>query len=236
MRAFVLFLKKISSSLGFPDEFGRTFLFELQLFVVRLTWRFSAKNRRTLRRIRQGQDIRLNFGCGSVPLEGWINIDGTRNPKAELVIGLRGPLPLPSHSARFIFSEHLIEHFRHDEALVFLQECHRILEDGGVLRIVAPDLHGMARAYVEKDAAWFEKAFPYLDDPVDALNLIFHQGGAHHYIYDSEALQKILRKAGFEQVMPSTFGESAWPELNVDLDADLRTIKSVYVEAVKGAA
>ena len=232
-RALILLLKKVSTGLGFPAPFGRTLLFELQLLLVRLLWRLLPKNRASLRRIREASDVRLNFGCGDAPIEGWINVDGIFNPRAELVIGLRGRLPIESESVRFIFSEHLIEHFRYPEAVTFLSECRRILEPGGAIRIVAPDLYGMARAYVENDRSWFEKAFPYLSDPVEAINLIFYQGGAHHYIYDSEALQTVLREAGFELVTPSSFGRSAWPELNVDLDDDLRTIKSVYVEACK---
>lgn len=233
IRNLVLLLKKTSTGLGFPADFGRTAMFELQLFLVRLLWRFLPKNRAALGRIRGASEVRLNFGCGGRPIEGWINIDGAFNRNADLVISLRGRLPFDSGNVRFIFTEHLIEHFRREEALGFLRECHRILEPEGAIRIVAPDLESMARAYVEDDREWFGKAFPYLSDPVAAFNLIFHQGGAHHYIYDSRALQEALRQAGFGNVTPSSFGASAWPELNVDLDDGLRTIKSVYVEARK---
>ncbi len=232
-RALVLLLKRITVGLGFPPQFGRTALVELELFLVRLSWRFLPRNRATLKRIRQQEDVRLNFGCGDSPFAEWINVDGLFNRHADLVIDLRRPLPMGPGSTRFIFSEHMIEHLRYSEALAFLEECHRILEVGGAIRIVAPDLHGMTRAYIDRDEEWFQQAFPYLEDPVDALNLIFHQGGAHHYIYDSDALVKLLKKAGFEKAQPSAFGASAWQELRVDLDSPLRTIKSVYVEASK---
>ncbi len=232
-RGLALLLKKFTIGLGFPAQFGHAVQFELRLLSVRLFWRFRPRNRATLRRLRGASEVRLNFGCGDAPIDDWVNVDGIWNRRAELVIGLRDRLPIASESVRFVFSEHLIEHFRYDEAVHFLSECWRILEPGGAIRVVAPDLHGMARAYVEQDKAWFDKAFPYLSDPVKVLNLVFHQGGAHHYIYDSEALQAVLREAGFERLTPSSFGRSAWPELNVDLDDDLRTIKSVYVEACK---
>ncbi len=232
-RALWLLLKKLTTGLGFPAQFGRTVQFELRLLLVRLFWRFRSRNRATLKRIREGSGVRLNFGCGEVLIDGWINVDGIWNPHAELVVGLRGRLPIDSGSVRFIFTEHLIEHFRHGEAVRFLGECRRILEPGGAIRVVAPDLHGMTRAYVEQDREWFAQAFPYLSDPVEILNLIFHQGGAHHYIYDSEALQAVLREAGFERVTPSSFRASAWPELNVDLDDQLRIVKTVYVEGCK---
>ena len=126
----------------------------------------------------------------------------------------------------------MIEHLRPDEALTFLQECHRVMAPGAGIRLIAPDLEGMTRAYVEGDEGWFERAFPYLDDPVDAINLIFHQGGAHHYIYDARSLVDLLRRVGFEDAWPSRFGESSVDDTLVqDIDDPLRTLKSVYVEA-----
>ncbi len=228
-----LLLKKLTTGLGFPAQFGHAVQLELRLLSVRLFWRLRPRSRAALRWIREASDVRLNLGCGDAPIDGWINVDGIWNPRAELVVGLRGRLPIASGSVRFIFTEHLIEHFRYPEAVHFLGECRRILEPGGAIRVVAPDLQAMARAYAEQDREWFGKAFPYLSDPVAVLNLVFHQGGAHHYIYDSEALQAVLREAGFERVAPSSFRRSAWPELNVDLDDEMRIVKSVYVEACR---
>jgi len=232
-RTVILAIKKVVIFLGFPEDLCRIILFELRLFIVRSLWAFIPKNCSTLKRINEMTDVKINFGCGNMPFEGWINVDGIFNPKANLVIDLRRLLPFQTGNVLYIFSEHCIEHFRYDEAMSFLSECFRVLKKGGRIRLIAPDLESMARAYVKRDERWFEKAFPYLDDPVDALNLIFHQGGAHYYIYDSKALQKILKKAGFKYVISSSFRGSACPELNMDCDDPLRTIKSVYVEAFK---
>ena len=235
MRFPILLAKRLWKALGFPNELGQTILFELQVFLVRLTWRWLPRNRATLKRFRQSDSHRLNFGCGDRPLEGFVNVDGLFNPVADLVIDLRRPLPLPDASVAGIYSEHMIEHLRADEALAFLRECHRVLAPGAGIRLIAPDLEGMARAYVEDDGEWFERAFPYLDDSVDAINLIFHQGGAHHFIYDARALVALLRRAGFEQAWPSSFDRTQLDDRSLvqDVDDPLRTIKSVYAEAIR---
>ncbi len=48
-------------------------------------------------------------------------------------------LPFEDKSTSFIFSEHFFEHFFLRESLALFKECYRILEEGGVMRVVVPD-------------------------------------------------------------------------------------------------
>ena len=70
---------------------------------------------------------------------------------------------------------------------IFLRECYRIMKLGGAIRIITPDLKKFVRAYIEDDKQFFNLVSPTIPDPVGALNLMFRQGGTHHYIYDFNA-------------------------------------------------
>jgi SAM-dependent methyltransferase len=61
---------------------------------------------------------------------------------------LRRPLPFASGSFRGVYAAHVLEHLEPAEARRFLAEVFRLLEPGGVVRIVVPDLEGIARAYL----------------------------------------------------------------------------------------
>jgi predicted SAM-dependent methyltransferase len=225
--------KKVTAGLGFPPDFGRLAKFEFQIFWVRWRGRLSPGQIRALRRLRKGKDWRIHFGCGDKPAEGWINVDGVPNPRAELFLDLRRPLPLATGSADCIFSEHVIEHLRDEEADRFFRECHRILKPGGAIRLVTPDLEKFARAYLADDRDFFLRASPEAPEAVNALNLLFRRSGHHNYIFDYGELERFLRRAGFPDVRRSSFGHSARPGMNLDCSDDQRRAESLYVEAFK---
>lgn len=232
-RSLVLLLRRLSSALGFPVEFGQLVYVELLMFLVRSVYRFSPRQRMMVRRVKQQRDLRIHVGCASTLFEGWINVDGIPNARADLVLDLRHPLPFESASTRFIFAEHVIEHLRRDEAIAFLKECYRILLLGGAIRLITPDLEKFARAYVTKDLSFFQVASPDMPEPVMALNLMFRRGGEHNYIFDFDDMEKVLRHAGFNEVFRTTFGKSLWPALALDNRAEHRQAESLYVEAMK---
>src|SRR5204863_1835543 len=55
------------------------------------------------------EGLRLNLGCGHVPLEGYINVDMRDVPGVDIVAPVDN-LPLEPGSVAEIFSSHLIEH------------------------------------------------------------------------------------------------------------------------------
>lgn len=48
-----------------------------------------------------------------------------------------------------IYHSHVLEHFTRTEAREFIGECRRVLEPGGILRVVVPDLETIARLYLK---------------------------------------------------------------------------------------
>lgn len=48
--------------------------------------------------------------------------------------------PFPDGMFDYVYSSHMMEHLHREDALFCLREVHRVLKQGGVVRIVVPDL------------------------------------------------------------------------------------------------
>jgi len=117
-----------------------------------------------------GAPVKLNLGCGTHVVPGWINVDyaagarllrlpGFRRlnrrlglfkgdwPSGIVLHDLRRPLPWDSGSVDIIYSSHTLEHLSRDEGIRLLAECYRVLRPGGIIRIVVPDLAHIVRRY-----------------------------------------------------------------------------------------
>jgi predicted SAM-dependent methyltransferase len=178
----------------------------------------------------------VNIGAGPLGRDGWINIDGWMNPGITFVHDCRHGIPLANNAARAIYAEHFLEHIDYIEDVpVFLHECLRILEPGGVLRIIVPDAEKYLDAYATP--GW-DKMRLLQKEPsftkMEIVNEIFRGGGCgilHRYAYDFETIDKVLTKAGFREIRKLSFGLSALPELAIDHPN--RAHESLYVEAMK---
>lgn len=95
-----------------------------------------------------GKATRLNLGCGDVFLPSWANFDFVARPPHVVRHDLRTRLPLPDAACAVVYHSHVLEHFDPAEAQAFLAECLRVLQPGGILRVVIPDLEQKARHYL----------------------------------------------------------------------------------------
>lgn len=93
--------------------------------------------------------ILINLGCGDVWHEAWINFDLAPEHPSVRTIDLNRALPVASGSADAIYHAHVLEHLDPVRGRALLAECFRVLRPGGVVRIVVPDLEGLARAYLD---------------------------------------------------------------------------------------
>jgi predicted SAM-dependent methyltransferase len=112
-----------------------------------------------------GLPLRLHIGCGPRVLAGWINIDLAYQPFEHYLaaygadhdgparggredffaIDVSRGLPLPDACAEVVFHEDFIEHLSQRDAVGFLAEAHRVLQDGGVHRVNSPNLASSMR-------------------------------------------------------------------------------------------
>jgi len=122
--------------------------------------------------------LKLNLGCGSHCVDGWVNVDNSLNAKLSRYPFVRFALwklgvisktsyervfdlkkifffdiskrfPYAADSIDFIYSSHTFEHLFLEKALNTAKECFRVLKPCGVCRIVVPDLFQPAKKYIE---------------------------------------------------------------------------------------
>ena len=107
----------------------------------------------------------LNLGCGDRTHSAWVNIDYSRAAKikAWLVVrrwvrsplpsnylnhDLRKGIPFADGAAEVTYSSHVLEHLPRELGLGFCREQWRVLRLGGIIRVVVPDLEGLAFEYL----------------------------------------------------------------------------------------
>lgn len=90
----------------------------------------------------------LNIGCGSVFHSAWHNIDMVSSHPGVRACDITKGLPYPDGSFDVCYSSHVLEHLDRGQAKRFVDECRRVLKPGGVVRIVVPDLEGIAKNYL----------------------------------------------------------------------------------------
>ncbi len=90
----------------------------------------------------------LNIGCGNTYHPAWVNIDV--EPVSREIIRHDAGTPLPFKDSCFdaCYCSHVLEHFSFDEAVLLLNEIHRVLKPGGFIRVAVPDLEGIVRTYL----------------------------------------------------------------------------------------
>lgn len=180
-------------------------------------------------------DLKLNIGNGPFRHQDWINVDCQLSlKKNDVVCDLRRKWPLRSGSAKYIFSEHVFEHFGYpDEIGHILKECHRILKPGGILRVIVPDAERYLQAYANNDESFVRAVGGNEASKLSVVNVMMRENGFHKYAYDYPELESVLANAGFRNVSRSALGASTHQELNLDLNDDHRDLVSLYVEAIK---
>jgi predicted SAM-dependent methyltransferase len=171
--------------------------------------------------------LKLHIGAGEHRLAGWINIDV--HP-AQLAMNVLRGLPFAAASVRVVFLSHLLEHLYFPrDVRALLAELRRVLEPGGRVRIVVPDIEQCIEAYTRRDAQFFasrRETWPWWPENPTRLEDFLAYAGAgpeptylfesHKYGYDFETLRKVLEESGFARIEKSAYMASTHAELRVD--------------------
>ena len=149
------------------------------------------------------EPVRVNIGCGSRILDGWVNVDliARDSTKEEMkgkepdVLSDVREMPFHNEYADEAMAIHVLEHFHIWEAEDLLKEWIRILKPGGQLIIEVPDLekvvHYMA-AGVEHPSLTM---FPLYGDPTYKDDLMCHKWG-----YTYQSLTQLMESVGLRDI------------------------------------
>lgn len=198
-----------------------------------------------------GTELKLNIGCGTSAIEGWVNIDNSPSiPLSRLPFGkrifrtpdwprgvrradVRKRIPFPDSSVLCIYSSHTFEHFTFEESRAVARECFRVLRPGGILRIVVPDLGILVRDYIAGTAdPMASHRFISRLLLTASIRDILHPGAHHKQMFDASSLVHMLQGAGFPAPEVSAFGSSRIAEI-AEIELESRRSESLYVEATR---
>ena len=139
------------------------------------------------------QGLKLNLGCGHLPLEGYVNVDRRELPGVDVVADVEN-LRFDEGSVQEIFSAHLLEHFP-EEMLRrrLIPAWQRLLAPGGILKAVVPDGEAML-AGVAAGTYSFSNFREVLFGSQE------YDGDFHFNLFTPSSLCKILEEAGFSEI------------------------------------
>lgn len=169
--------------------------------------------------------MQINFWCGRQVLDGWLNVDAERHPRAprapDLLHALRfsrdgaveNPLPLADGCAEALQAMHVIEHVYAWEAPHLVAEWRRLLAPGGRLVLELPSLALAAQNLLAGDVDQMTM-WPIYGDPATRSPLMCHRWG-----YTQRTVEALLLQAGFghiEHMLPQTHGARATRDMRVE--------------------
>ncbi|MGO9405461.1 MAG: class I SAM-dependent methyltransferase [Terriglobales bacterium] len=196
-------------------------------------------------------ELKLNIGCGTSGIEGWVNIDNSPSillsrlpfgrrifhtpdwPRDVRRADVRKRIPFRDSSVSCIYSSHAFECLTYEESVAVARECFRVLRPGGILRIVVPDLGIFVRDYLADTAnPMASHRFVSRLLLTSTFSDVVHPGAHHQQMFDGRSLVHMLREAGFASPEVSTFGSSRIAEIG-DIELESRRSESLYVEAIR---
>lgn len=146
---------------------------------------------------------------------------------------------IPNQAAQFAYCSHMLHYLEYPgEASAFAIEVYRLLRPSGVFRVVVPNIETIIRAYVANDKELFKDqakhhwswATTKLEHLICAMRADYADGSVK-YGYDLETMTKLLKSAGFKQVIQSSFNKSEFDALRIDYRG--KTSLALIVDAVR---
>jgi len=180
----------------------------------------------------RGRPLFLNLGCGPRGRDDphWVNVDGFRDKSVRYLVDFTRPLPFDVDSFEGVFCEHVLEHFSFGEGVALAADVYRILRPGGCFRVIVPDAELIMRRYFDAPSELIARRGTSGETAMEVVNTYFRQRYEHQFLYDCGTMQKMLLRAGFDQVTRASFGRGIFCEPLV-LDDQKYEWESLYVEA-----
>jgi predicted SAM-dependent methyltransferase len=197
--------------------------------------------------------IKLNLGGGPIwTKDGWTNLDLVNN--YNIVEKLLSPYE--NNSVDLIYSSHFIEHLEYPKIYALFQDCYRVLKEGGIFRITAPDFDKVYTSYLSNNKdiyinneIYFKKRFiKFSFERIieEILGLKDFSTGHKSYI-TKRFLKLILLFSGFkkENIFILSCGKSNIEEFKqlsiknekghsiTNFDQASRAFHTLYIEAIK---
>lgn len=202
----------------------------------------------------------VQYGCGLCAPEAWVNFDASpslrirRIPLIGPIIARNRPhypnnvrygdivygLPIADRSCAGVFASHVLEHLSLEDFRLALANTLRMLQPGGIFRVVVPDLEAGARAYLEAlEHAPAEAGKTFIRSI--QMGIEQHVSGKlsriqeaignlrHRWMWDHAGMSHELEQAGFQRLRRCQFGDCEDPRFR-DVEDSVRFQNAVAIE------
>lgn len=136
--------------------------------------------------------MKINLGCGHMPLQGYINVDQRELPGVDIIADV-GTLPFENESVQEIFSAHVLEHFPQERLRRLLPYWHSLLAPQGTFRAIVPDGETML-------AGAADGSYPFEHFREVLFGGQEYDGDFHFNLLTPDSLKGYLQEAGFENI------------------------------------
>jgi GT2 family glycosyltransferase/glycosyltransferase involved in cell wall biosynthesis/predicted SAM-dependent methyltransferase len=138
--------------------------------------------------------LKVNLGSGQAYLDGWVNVDPSRDVHADIHLDAAEFVRQYGPQIEQVYLGHVLEHLMPGDALVLLRLLNERLPRGAVVSAVSPDMAAIWDAYRsgEIDNYQLNASFIYS----------YVQPSHHVWCYDQTALLALFANAGFTDPEP----------------------------------
>ncbi len=82
--------------------------------------------------------IKLNLGSRDDYKKGWINLDKSKEFKADIYSDIQKKIPLKDNSVDFVLAKHILEHINPEKLEFVMDEIRRVVRPKGLVHIYVP--------------------------------------------------------------------------------------------------
>lgn len=204
----------------------------------------------------------IQYGCGLDAPEEWVNFDASpslalqRIPILGRVLKSGSKVKWPSNvrfgditkklpgitegSVKGVYCSHVLEHLSLEDFRKALKNTYLLLAEGGIFRMVIPDLEYHIRIYQSSNDE--EKAIHFMKDTILGVekrkkgfrSVIEHMLGnsKHLWMWDFNSLKVELERVGFKGIRKCEAGDSSDPNFKL-VENPARFRASVAIECRK---
>lgn len=135
---------------------------------------------------------KLHLGCGSVHIDGYINVDSDILSGADVIDDIKELREFEDNSVEEIYACNVLEHLGRFDYPMALARWYELLKDGGKLRLSVPDFRAICEYYLETGD--LKSLYPAL---YAGQNTSWN---FHYWCWDFETLKDELESIGFRDI------------------------------------
>lgn len=153
--------------------------------------------------------MKINLGCGTKKLKGYINCDISPEVKPDKIINLEKKLPFKDNSTGVVVANHVLEHVNNFVPL--MHELHRICKKRAKLKIKVP-------------------FYSYVSFYSDPTHVRFFTPFTFHHFANEELKHEVKSPGGMFRIRKNTinFGIGASSKLNWLMNPIINLNKKIY--------